>query len=82
MPRYSYRCSACRQTSTVQHLSSESIADCSDCKEVGTMVKLLSRFSTAPKKALHKKVGQVTEEFIADAREDLKQQQKDVGKNT
>ncbi len=40
------------------------------------MVKLLNRFTTAPKKNLRKKVGQVTEEFIADAREDLKQQKK------
>jgi putative FmdB family regulatory protein len=76
MPRYSYRCTVCEQTSTVQHLSSETLSDCSDCKEEGTMVKLLNRFTTAPKKNLRKKVGQVTEEFIADAREDLKQQKK------
>lgn len=74
MPRYSYRCNACQQVSTVHHLSSETLSDCSDCDEIGTMVKLLNRFSTAPKKNLRKKVGQVTEEFIADAREDLKQQ--------
>ena len=76
MPRYSYRCTACDHASTVQHLSSEIITDCDKCGKTGTMVKLLSRFTTGTQKNLRKKVGQITEEFIADAREELKEQKK------
>jgi hypothetical protein len=46
------------------------------------MTKLLSRFSTAPKTTAPKKTGQVTEEFISDAREELKQQKQETLKTT
>jgi hypothetical protein len=46
------------------------------------MTKLLSRFSTAPKTTVSKKTGQVTEEFISDAREELKQQKQETLKTT
>tara|TARA_R110000765_G_scaffold371758_1_gene462070 strand:+ start:591 stop:731 length:141 start_codon:yes stop_codon:yes gene_type:complete len=42
------------------------------------MKKLLSRFSTVPKTIAPKKTGQVTEEYISDAREELKQQKQET----
>lgn len=74
MPRYRYHCTICKNISVIQHLSSESVSDCHDCDELGTMTKLLSRFTTTPKLKGPKKTGQVTEEFISSARDDLKQQ--------
>ena len=74
MPRYRYHCTACKETNVIQHLSSEVVSDCQECEELGTMTKLLSRFTTAPKSKGPKKIGQVTEEFISSARDDLKQQ--------
>jgi len=81
MPRYRYRCSACGKVQTLQHLSTEKATDCEKCDTVNTMVKLLSRFTTTPKTTLQKKTGQVTEEFITDAREELKQQKRSLKEN-
>ena len=83
MPRYRYRCEKCNKEYTIQHLVAETITDCEECGATNTMKKLLSRFTTSPKTtASPKKVGQVTEEFISDAREDLKKQKRELKENT
>ena len=82
MPRYRYRCSSCEVVQTLQHLSTETVTDCDQCDHIDSMTKLLSRFSTSPKTTVLKKTGQVTEEFISDAREDLKQQKQETLKTT
>jgi len=82
MPRYAYKCSACGGTSTIQHLSTESPEDCPLCKSTSALVKLLTPFHTKPVKDTKAKVGQVTEEFIQDARRELKQQKNELGENT
>jgi putative FmdB family regulatory protein len=78
MPRYQYRCSKCEKVQIFQHLSTETITDCDQCKHTNSMKKLLSRFSTVPKTIAPKKTGQVTEEYISDAREELKQQKQET----
>lgn len=42
------------------------------------MKKLLSRFTTNPKATISHKVGTITEDFITDAREDLKKQKREM----
>ena len=82
MPRYQYRCSKCEKVQTLQHLSTEAVTDCDQCNHANSMTKILSRFSTSPKTTGLKKTGQVTEEFISDAREALKQQKQETLKTT
>lgn len=82
MPRYQYRCSKCEKVQILQHLSTETVTDCDQCEHTDSMTKLLSRFSTAPKTTAPKKIGRVTEEFISDAREELKQQKQETLKTT
>lgn len=74
MPRYSYRCDICEEVSVLFHLADETVADCPLCEGAGTLTKVLSKFSTASKKKIPSSAtpGSVTEEFIQEAREDLK----------
>ena len=82
MPRYRYRCTKCDITKVIQHLIAETITDCSECGANNTMKKLLSRFTTSSKTTTSpQKVGKITEDFISDARNDLKKQKKDLKEN-
>jgi len=75
MPRYDYKCSACEETLVLNHLSDEVEKDCSLCGETGSLAKLLSSFTTTRDIAGKKqRVGDITEQFIKDARKDLQQQ--------
>jgi len=82
MPRYNYRCTHCNLVQTIQHLSSETITVCEKCKTPDSMKKLLSRFTTNPKATISHKVGTITEDFITDAREDLKKQKREMKENS
>ena len=82
MPRYQYRCSNCEKVQTIQHLSTEAITDCDQCDHTDSMTKILSRFNTSPKIVAPKKTGQLTEEFISDARVELKKQKLETLKTT
>ena len=46
------------------------------------MKKLLSRFTTTPKKTGVSKAGTITEDFIVDAREELLQQKREMREDT
>jgi len=79
MPRYEYHCRACVKDIIVQHLSAETAEVCPECQQTGTLKRKISSFSTpAPRRSLKRKVGEVTEEFIGSAREELKQQKSDL----
>ena len=78
MPRYQYRCTECEDLSTINHLSSEVLSLCPRCKAPAGLVKLITRFNTSPNRPQHKRVGQITEEFIEDARFDLEQQKEEL----
>lgn len=58
-------------------MADETITECPKCKNPRGLIKLLTAFSTSMKKTTKAKVGQTTEEFIQDAREELKKQ-KDI----
>ncbi len=78
MPRYNYRCTICKTTQTIHHLSDETITGCTKCKSTDSMKKLLSRFTTSPKKTVVSKPGSITEDFIVDAREELLKQKREM----
>jgi len=81
MPRYQYRCKACEEVSTIYHPSSESQSVCPKCDSGPTLVKLLTTFATKKKGTKSNKIGQVTEQFIEDSRQELKQQKEQLNKN-
>lgn len=80
MPRYEYYCEHCKGVVVIRHLSAEKAEKCPQCERADKLEKLLSEFRTMyPKKTTQKRrVGQITKEFINDAREDLKKQRKDL----
>ena len=84
MPRYSYRCETCEKTQTIAHKSDEKPGDCVQCGPKGKLIKLMTSFSTLQKN--HKTsstgpIGKVTEDFIKDAREELKLQRQQLDKD-
>ena len=81
MPRYEYRCTQCNEISTIYHTSSEVASDCPKCDSDATLVKLLSRFTTKKTGTKENKIGQTTEQFIKDSRQELKQQKEQLNKN-
>ena len=80
MPRYQYRCTDCEEVSTIDHSSDELCTVCPKCDTERGLIKLLTRFSTAKKSVVKKKVGVTTEEFIKDSRKALRQQRDDLDK--
>jgi putative FmdB family regulatory protein len=78
MPRYAYRCDACEKEYMVMHASSDRADVCEKCDIPGRLTKLLTVPSYAIKKESIKKVGQLTEEFIEESRQELKKQRKDL----
>jgi len=79
MPRYAYRCNACGIEFLTMHSPDDVLEECKECQSSGTLTKLLTRPSYGKKAAVHK-IGQATEDFIKEARQDLKKQQKELDK--
>jgi len=56
-------------------LSEETVGECPECLKEGCLTKVLTAFTTNHNSVSTKqKVGQATEEFIQDAKQDLHQQ--------
>ena len=81
MPRYQYRCKECDNILTIIHLSDEEQSDCPKCLAKHSLVKMLTTFSTKKKGTKKNKVGQTTEQFIEDSRNELKQQKNKLDKD-
>jgi len=64
----------------VFHLSDEVLRDCCNCGATDKMHKMLTRFMTISKKNRKPEPGQITEDFIEEARLDLHQQKNDLDK--
>jgi len=80
MPRYAYRCIECKEQAVIFHLSDETAPECPNCDKP-SLKKLINTFSTTKKKTIKQKVGQVSEEFIKEARQDLARQKQELDKN-
>ena len=81
MPRYDYECIACGKISVVAHLSNETADECPKCLTTGKLKKLLTTFRTGGVYKRRKtKVGNLTDEFIEQARGDLARQKEELKK--
>ena len=81
MPIYTYRCQSCEGVFEAFHLMSETLSICSLCEQVDTIEKipsmLVGKLTTPAAKA---KVGDVVENFIKDAKKEIKQEKKTIKK--
>lgn len=81
MPIYTYRCQSCEGVFETFHLMSETLSICSLCEQVDTIEKipsmLVGKLTTPVAKA---KVGDVVENFIKDAKKEIKQEKKIIKK--
>ena len=66
---------------TILHPSDETQTDCLECQAKDSLVKMLTTFSTNKKGTTKDKVGQITEQFIEDSRNELKQQKNKLNKD-
>ena len=78
MPRYSYKCDSCETCFLAMHPSDEVLEKCNICDSTGSLTKLLTKPTYVAKGRKNKKVGQLTEDFIDEARQDLKKQKQDL----
>mgnify|MGYP005813241107 CR=1 FL=1 len=82
MPRYAYKCADCGAEFMTMHSADTVLEECNACNSIGNLEKLLTRPSYSAKPRPHKEdkphVGEVTENFIKEAREDLKTQHKEL----
>ena len=81
MPIYVYECADCLGTWKENHGMSETIEECNWCDSKNIYRKpppVVSVFKPHTKK---KKVGDITKEYIENAREELKQQKNDMDKD-
>jgi len=82
VPRYEYMCLECKSTLTIAHASDDKIAECPKCHSPNSLKRALSRVASHTRKNSKVSVGDVTEDFIHDSREELKQQKKELLKKT
>ena len=83
MPRYIYACDACRGEFEITHGMFHEQRHCILCKRVDTLRKIPTfRINTEPSKNLQEKnkPGKVVDEFIKEAKKELREQKKDLKK--
>ena len=78
MPRYSYHCEACETTSSMFHSMDTIIEECPLCLETELFYKLVSRPSFKSTVKIKEEPKEKVEKHIQSAREELKQQIKDL----
>jgi hypothetical protein len=81
VPIYIYKCDDCLEEFKVSHGMSENWENCNICESVNIARKPLSftNLSKVTNKP-SKKVGELTKEFIEDAKKDLKEQLQELNK--
>ena len=77
MPKYSYKCQNCGETSTFYHSISDMVVDCELCNSKSTLQRLPSKFSLF-KEGGKARVGSVVKRSIEEFREDLEQEKREL----
>ena len=82
MPKYSYRCNECGDAFEIFHSIKQKETDCSACAHSGSLERIPFIPLSVTKKYNNKeeKPGRLTEEFIKDATEELKQEKRELKK--
>lgn len=80
MPRYIYKCLACEVVFQKVHSIKEKLKDCDECNSESTLQRIPTIPLVLTKKETNEKkeVGSLVKEYIEDAREDLKQEKKEL----
>ena len=85
MPRYLYECKECSKRFDLRHAITEKYDVCgqvSDCEQKGGLVRIpsFSHVIKKPSSSGEQKVGDLTKEFIEQAREEMKEEQRSLTK--
>jgi len=81
VPRYAYKCGACGEEFLIIHSSDEILEECERCEARDKLEKLLTvPLYSSSKKTTSQKVGQITEDFIKESRDELHQQKENMNK--
>ena len=75
MPRYTYRCDECGGVFTAFHSMKERLGECAECGVTDTLERVPSSFSMHIKE---KPAGKIVKSFIVDAREEVKEEKKNM----
>ena len=78
MPTYKYKCQSCDITFEKFHSMSETVEKCVQCESSVTRVPSLNYNLKKTSSRSKTKPGSVVREYIKDAKEDLKQQKRDI----
>ena len=80
MPNYDYECEECGFKFRVSHSINSKLTDCIECAEEGSLNRYTpsANLTSFVEKTENKKVGTVVKESIADFRQDLEQQKREV----
>ena len=78
MPRYIYACWACNEEFEINHGMFHEQRHCVLCKRVDTLTKVPAFTIKKQTERQEAPVGQVVDEFIKEAKKDLKQQKKEL----
>jgi putative FmdB family regulatory protein len=78
MPRYVYHCEKCDNTFEYYHGMKEKKSECEVCKQQ-TLLKL-PHFSGTIKKEIKQKPGSIVENYIEEAREEIKREKEELRK--
>ena len=79
MPRYTYICENCKEVFEVNHGMFFEQEQCIKCHTSGFLAKIpIFTVKKKEQKQSNKKIGSVVDEFIKDAKQDLKKQKKDL----
>tara|TARA_R110000824_G_scaffold337389_3_gene523965 strand:+ start:94 stop:354 length:261 start_codon:yes stop_codon:yes gene_type:complete len=73
VPKYSYKCSQCKDVITVHHSISDNKTDCDVCKISNSLERLPSKFNLFRYEEGNK-VGSLVKHSIEEFREDLEQE--------
>jgi putative FmdB family regulatory protein len=78
MPRYAYHCEKCSGSFEYYHSLSEKKTECEVCNEQ-TLLKVPS-FSGIIKKEVQQKVGAIVDNYIEEARQEIRQEKEELKK--
>jgi len=78
MPRYVYRCEACRGEFEISHGMFHEQRECILCRRIETIVKVPNFSIKKTQDEQQSRPGKIVDEFIRDAKKDLKEQRKEL----
>ena len=79
MPRYCYRCDNCKETFEINHGMFFQQEQCIKCNNIGHLTKVPDfTIKKRSQNDAQKRTGAIVDEFIEDAKKDLKQQRKSL----